>query len=418
MGSSPTSRTKVCGHSSAVERLLAKQEVAGSNPVARSIKAARSEPPFNLEVILLILGAVGDALGFPVESGAFDRVDGFVSWNLNGEIVKEGEYSDDTQLTLATARSIWNGRFHPEYFAYVELPLWVYYQRGAGRATKKAAMNLFSMRIQWHGNFYMGYEEAGGSGGVMRIHPIIKSVENDEHMVEDIFKNIMITHGHPTAFAGAYLVAAASKSERDFNSIYERFEKLSEIVVKLLNEPGEISRWLKERKTDFLKNFQEEVEKVKRFFELADEVSDYGEYCDLVGEKDRPGSGRGVSLCAVYLYLKSDPRDAVFKAANENGTDTDTIASIVGNLFGHSEDLEDLASEVQDGEYIRSLERSNGVERSLDRRAVRDWSMEYEKGLREGKTPTSHPIFGDLKLVESRGKRNLFKTEEGQTILL
>ncbi len=366
----------------------------------------------------MILGAVGDALGFPVESGAVEKIEGFVDWRLKGEIVKKGEYSDDTQLTLATARSIWNGRFHPEYFAYVELPMWVYYQRGAGRSTKKAAMNLFSVRIQWRGNFYMGYEEAGGSGGVMRIHPITEKVKDDENMAVDIFKNIMITHGHPMAFAGAYLVAAASKSERDFKSIYDKFEKLSNIVVNFLSEPGEMSKWLKERKTDFLKGFQNEVEKLKRFFELVNEVSEYGEYCELVGEKDHPGSGRGVSLCAVYLYLKSDPRDAVFKAANEKGTDTDTIASIVGNLFGYSEDFKDLASEVQDGDYIKSLEKSSGLERIVNREEIRNWAMEYEKGLREDKIPTSHPIFGDLELVESRGKRNFFKTEEGQTILL
>ena len=366
----------------------------------------------------MLLGAVGDALGFPVEAGAVESIERFVSWELKGEIVKEGEYSDDTQLTLATARSIWSGRFHPEYFAYVELPLWIYYQRGAGKSTKKAAMNLFSMRIQWDGNFYMGYEEAGGSGGVMRIHPIVKRIKSDEDMVEDIFKNIMITHGHPIAFAGAYLVAAASRSERNFNTIFEEFGKLSKLAERFIEESPEISRWMRERSFDFSKGFQSEFEKLKRLFSIIPEVSDYGEYCSLVGEKDHPGSGRGVSLCAVYLYLKFKPRDAIFKAANEKGTDTDTIASIVGNLFKSSSDLDDLSSKVQDRCYIEFLEKSEGKERHSDRKEIRDWAMEYERALKEGRIPTSHPIFGGLELVESRGKRNFFKTEEGQTILL
>ncbi len=366
----------------------------------------------------MILGAVGDALGFPVEAGAVESIERFVSWKLKGEVVKEGEYSDDTQLTLATARSIWNGRFHPDYFAYVELPLWIYYQRGAGKSTKKAAMNLFSMRIQWDGNFYIGYEGAGGSGGVMRIHPIVEKIKSDEDMVEDIFKNIMITHGHPMAFAGAYLVAAASRSERNLEAVSEKFNRLSKLVEDLLNGSQEISRWLKERKNDFVRGFQSEVEKLSRLLNLVSEASGYSEYCSLVGEKNHPGSGRGVSLCAVYLYLNFKPRDAVFKAANEKGTDTDTIASIVGNLFRHSGDLDDLSSKVQDRCYIEFLEKFEGRERYSDRKEIRDWAMEYENRLKKGQIPTSHPIFGGLELVESRGKRNFFKTEEGQTILL
>ncbi len=59
--------------------------------------------------------AYGDALGFPVESGALEKVDGLTGWiDKDGFEIEAGEYSDDTQLTLSTARSIKEGRFDPE----------------------------------------------------------------------------------------------------------------------------------------------------------------------------------------------------------------------------------------------------------------------------------------------------------------
>ncbi len=366
----------------------------------------------------MVLGAVGDALGFPIEAGVVEKVNGFVSWSLNGELIKEGEYSDDTQLTLSTARSVWNGRFHPEYFAYVELPLWVYYQRGAGQSTRKAAMNLFSLRIQWNENFYMGYEKAGGSGGVMRIYPLVVKIKDEAALIEDVFKNVMITHGHPLAFVGAYLFVVALKSKRNLDEIAFSFCNIIEGLESSLKSLPEISRWLKGRGDSFFPELRREALHIKELLIKSSEVSSYSEYCKVVGEKDHPGSGRGVSLCAVYLYLNFRSRDAIFKAANERGTDTDTIASLVGNLFGKSEDLLDLSEKVQDSMYILELSEEEGKERLVNRSEVRKWASDYEKGVRKGKVPRFHPVFGELEMIESRRKRRFFKTEEGQTILL
>src|SRR6266545_2916551 len=49
------------------------------------------------------------------------------------DYISKGVYSDDTQLTLATARAIRDaGAFDVEYFSKRELPLWLQYARGAG----------------------------------------------------------------------------------------------------------------------------------------------------------------------------------------------------------------------------------------------------------------------------------------------
>src|SRR4051812_30893032 len=94
--------------------------------------------------------AVGDALGWPQERRPSDHrpdVDKYRSWTRSvggqylrhDEIVLAGEYSDDTQLTLATARSLLRSANWWRYFALRELPQWSLFERGGGGATKQAA---------------------------------------------------------------------------------------------------------------------------------------------------------------------------------------------------------------------------------------------------------------------------------------
>lgn len=98
--------------------------------------------------------AAGDALGWPQEMPRNTRgkcakahVD-FEEWTRRGggrfypyeEVIHSGEYSDDTQLTLAVARSrIHHGPAWWKAFTRIELPLWILYERGGGGATKRAA---------------------------------------------------------------------------------------------------------------------------------------------------------------------------------------------------------------------------------------------------------------------------------------
>ena len=70
------------------------------------------------------------------------------------------------------------------------------------------------------------------------------------------------------------------------------------------------------------------------------------------------GSGLSTVLTAVYLFSKygSDPEEAVLRAVNMLGSDTDTIASFVGGLFGAYYGLSAVPSRLldrlQDRDYI------------------------------------------------------------------
>src|ERR1700722_2618082 len=100
--------------------------------------------------------AYGDALGFITELADEERVrhrtngvavNAPVEWNrkIGGQFglslkLPAGTYSDDTQLRLATSRSIrGDGTFDVEAFSKVELPIWLSYSLGAGLGTKAAA---------------------------------------------------------------------------------------------------------------------------------------------------------------------------------------------------------------------------------------------------------------------------------------
>ena len=100
--------------------------------------------------------AVGDALGWPNEmparrvrgsnGGDASLRTGFETWRRRSggrfmpheEVIRAGEYSDDTQLLLCSARSLLRGGAWLDHLVSKELPTWRLYQRGGGGATNRA----------------------------------------------------------------------------------------------------------------------------------------------------------------------------------------------------------------------------------------------------------------------------------------
>ena len=143
-----------------------------------------------------ILGAaIGDALGWPQEGHGI-RLDRpsqdkprkaqipFQSWfhRAGGryygheEEIGKGEYSDDTQLLLATARSLQYGIKWRKVFCFQEVPVWLLYERGGGGATKRSAKKWLQGIPPWRP---VGHQEE---------HQSVDAVDNDrdhERHLED-----------------------------------------------------------------------------------------------------------------------------------------------------------------------------------------------------------------------------------------
>ena len=183
----------------------------------------------------LLAFAAGDALGWPQEmrrsgrnsaGGAAPRIE-FRTWTRRGggryrpyeEVIDAGAYSDDTQLTLAVARSRTNhGADWWKAFMQVELPLWTIYERGGGGATKRAAQVWTAGRPPWQSaktDVVRRYFDAGGNGVAMRVLPhalLLAEQDDPTALVHDVVRDGSATHGHPRALVGATLQAYAAWS--------------------------------------------------------------------------------------------------------------------------------------------------------------------------------------------------------------
>lgn len=349
----------------------------------------------------MIASAVGDAMGWPTEflRTNVKRVSGrelplrqFVSWQklVGGrfwgypETIRAGEYSDDTQLTLAVARCINDfGQFDTERFAFSELPLWLHYERGGGRAIKTAAHSLIRKRADWRSNFYkrgdIAYTSAGANGAAMRTLPLaLANPDDDETFIRDCLFNAIITHGHPRALLGALLFgvgvrfALTSAAATPATFVGSLIEWLNTTAADVLSVHPELESWVGEwnRRTTahsfsdaWLLAIRESTSGLQL---LLDEPSQTAvSFYERVGALDPAtrGSGIGTALTATRNFVAhfDEPAEAVFEAVNLLGSDTDTIATLTGALagarFGMAAVPSDVASLVQDAPYLRETAR-------------------------------------------------------------
>ena len=176
--------------------------------------------------------AAGDALGWPQEfprkvigkPKSIKPTPELRAWMRRGggqyypheELIQRGEYSDDTQLTLAVARSrLFAGNTWWNVLTRTELPLWTLYERSGGGATKRAVACWIKGKSPWSGGGkdVKRYFDAGGNGVAMRVLPhaiFYSGVDDPSQLVRDVIMDGVATHGHPRALVGATAYAYAA----------------------------------------------------------------------------------------------------------------------------------------------------------------------------------------------------------------
>jgi len=354
----------------------------------------------------ILLSAIGDSLGWITEfeksphdlkkKYGVSHIEDFVEWEkfvggrFNGYLdkINKGSYSDDTQLLLAVARSIKaNGSIDNRYFSKIELPTWLSYARGAGRTIKNAAKKIGRKSAAWNNNFFkfkagkttIDYRESGANGAAMRILPIVLANHNDFDLIKEyIFSNSIITHGHPRAIVGAILYGFAI--DKMLNQNVEEFSYetyLTELgkQIKLEfnpdfvdNEKYEVwlNTWNNDSNQDFLSLYEETVQEslnalrnIYKFIrdekDTKDSLIEFGCYNPVT-----KGSGISTVIGGIYLAVKyyKDPSEAILKAVNSIGTDSDSIAAFTGGLIGslyESEIIPPKWKEVQDSDYLYNV---------------------------------------------------------------
>jgi ADP-ribosylglycohydrolase len=340
-----------------------------------------------------LLAAYGDALGFVTEltdrSGlkrraGVDRIATTVAWKrrIGGKFgptveLPAGTVSDDTQLRLATSRSMLpSGVFDVETFSEIEMTVWPSYALGAGRGSIAAASALRKRDVSWATNFFdtnnARYLDGGGNGAAMRVQPHVwaRASHGDWAWLGDVLVNSVVTHGHARGFIGAVFHAAcldvALREQRvpgpdDWRKFLSRMPE----VFHAAHEDERLSEiWLRQWERRAGKHLADAVEETAQ--EIRDDLDLCGDlrpgrpgaYAEAVEslkafDVRHRGSGTKTSVLAAvasWLYA-DDPLEGLRATADFIGTDTDSIATMAGAILGAVRPLE-LPGEVQDPDYV------------------------------------------------------------------
>ncbi len=296
----------------------------------------------------LLGGAVGDALGAPVEFMGLEEIrrrygDAGVT-RFETAYGKKGAITDDTQMTLFTGEGLILSAVRSEYketptiaiyHAYLR---WLYTQNmgSQGQLVKSHGtcavvdgiltghQALFSRRAPGQsclsalGSGRMGsidqpINDSKGCGGVMRVAPMGLACGDAERAFRLGCEAAAITHGHPTGFLAAGCLAALISLLLGEKTLPEA---LDDVIRMLLNQPnvGECLDAI-ERAVALSQRSEPSPEAVESLGAgwIAEEALAIGIYCALVAGND---FNKGVLL-----------------AVNHSG-DSDSTGSVTGNIIG------------------------------------------------------------------------------------
>ena len=287
-------------------------------------------PLFDRARVCILAGAIGDAKGGPYEGQPGP---------LQFRDHRDWKISDDTQLTLATCESIIEvGKVSPEHIA-ARFVHWYRARRitGMGASTLKALRDL-DAGLHWALAGAKG-EMSAGNGAAMRIAPLAfhldPGIAQDRQVIHDVCR---ITHHNEEAYIGALVIVSAIRSLAFDDSASPA--QLFQNVLRYLPDSRLRDRIL-------------EVGALPDNRTVADVASQFG------------SSGYVVESVPLALYAARSivrfPLDAVLRSAIEAGGDTDTIASMTGQIAGAWIGVSQIPREM-----IELLPKARDIERVAD----------------------------------------------------
>jgi ADP-ribosylglycohydrolase len=327
----------------------------------------------------LLGGAIGDALGAPIEFMSLKSIlnkygkSGVIDYVESDD--GKGRITDDTQMTLFTAegllRSVNRGIIRGNGGEYVQIIWhsylrWLHTQQDRNSAKISARYDLDGWLF---GNILLHEQRAPGvtcinalrsgicstiekpvnnskgCGGVMRVAPVGLIFYEDPGEAFKIGAELAaITHGHPSG----YLSAGAFAAIISFLNTGQKLENAIEESIELL------TKWQDHRETLYA---------IRKAIDLFETTSPAYENVEKLG-----GGWVGEEALAISIYCALHFADnfekAVTLAINHSG-DSDSTGSITGNLVGlitgiqgiskdwiEKLELTDLISEVAEDLHI------------------------------------------------------------------
>ena len=305
-------------------------------------------------------GAVGDALGYPVEFMSLREIkkyygsNGITDYSLDPG-TGEALISDDTQMSLFTANGILYGETRGslrgimethESYVYLAYKDWLKTQTGAYKPWKpdeervswlldipdlysrRAPGNtcMGALRSEKYGSTSHSINNSSGCGGVMRVGPwgvyIHPADRKERGELDKTGAEIAaLTHSHPLGWLPAALLThIVNMGVYDHCSIREAVEDAIETVEIVFSDT------LSEMK----------YYPMKSLLEKAIRLSENGKTdTENISELGEGWTGDEALAIAVYCALRhpDDFSGAVIAAVNHGG-DSDSTGAITGNIVG------------------------------------------------------------------------------------
>lgn len=320
----------------------------------------------------LIGGAVGDALGYPIEFKKGIKEKEYTKYYNNKGII-----SDDTQMTLFTANGLlWREtRSHMRgiamiptdaiYYAYLdwletqdrnyinessvswikELP-----ELNVNRAPGNTCLSALMSKVK--GTIEQPINNSKGCGGIMRVAPIGLYINNPENAGKFAAEASAITHGHPLGIIPSYFL-----STMIFYIVNENLN-IMDSLNKTFNQ-------FKEKYNIFDKN------EVKYFIDLINKsielsksnVSDI----EAIKELGEGWVAEETFVIALYSCLKYEDsfEDAIVCAINHDG-DSDSTGAVAGNIMGALLGLDKIPKYYIDNLELKDVIIEIGNDLSID----------------------------------------------------
>ena len=204
--------------------------------------------------------------------------------NKKNLIDKDSFFSDDSILTIAVMDAINNGVSYEEKFReYYEL------FKNYSPNFKTFPSPFSSSFVNWIKN---GYDKSKGNGGAMRISPIAYLCDNESKLINEVERNVKITHNTNEAIEGSIAVALIIYYGKKGYSK----DKIKRIISSYFDYDLDLN------------------------FDLIRETNTFTSNCKKTVE---------ISLAAIF---KADNFEDCVKLGISAGGDTDTIGAITGSM--------------------------------------------------------------------------------------
>ncbi len=306
----------------------------------------------------LLGGAVGDALGAPFEGLWSDTIpdqEELLAGYALYEGFPPGQYTDDTQLTLATVESIVRcGQINPPDIARSIFQLWrTEGVIGPGGACSQASRQYFQTQ-----NWQTCGAPVGNAGNGTAMRTAILGfwfVHHPEQLAPSVAQISQITHHDPRSIAGGVAIAQAAR-------LLSQHPEIS---------PLEFCTFIAETIEPIEASFSRHIREIPRLIHIEDTPA--LESIAWAGmhfpEFDRPIITPFViptALAALWCVLKyGDSWSTAVSAAITLGGDVDTLGAIVGGLMGaklgETAIPPHLAQQVVQADHIRALATAYGA---------------------------------------------------------